>query len=155
MTLAIDATALTYTPIIDPISGDQDYVVLRAEDPAVLEEEVNAAGVAQRSDGRNLNAIRMAGAGKGHQFAVSIRFSRQAPDLGGWFPGGGATLRAFFYGGETPEALALSFAEAQQRIQAWAPPGTYNTRTVRAWESAGSSDGARHMGMILLNRDNV
>ena len=153
--ISIGATGLAYQALDALVDAKQIGAHFRAEDPAVLERRVNARGSALFDDDEyELGGIQIGGAGKGHQFAVALLMNNVNTNaLGRFAPDDDQTdgLRAFFYAGETPEALANSFAAAQQRIEVWAPSGSWD-RTARAWELGGASDGMRFMGCIVVYR---
>jgi hypothetical protein len=153
--LARDADGLTYGDIEDDPERETQRVY-RAEDPAVLERVIDEAGIALELGGYKLGGIHMAGAGKGLQVAVSVLWTTGNVILGRWWNGtsGGNGLKIFFWKGETPEAIEASFAEASARMEAWAPPGSW-TRTIRAWEFGGASDGMQFMGCMVVDRQTI
>jgi hypothetical protein len=128
----------------------------RAADALVLEAHVNAIGQAEAALGgepgpRYLAGIQLAGAGQGRQFLVAMLFSREGQPPGNEFARSlGAGLRAFFYGGETAEALGRSKQLALGRAREFV--GQDLVGEYRGFELAGSSDGTVYLGMFLVNR---
>jgi hypothetical protein len=118
----------------------------------VLEAEVNAEGLRQFDpDGRDLAGIHLGGSGKGLEVAVSCLFTQDAVNLGRFADDTSDGLRAFFWSGETPEALEAAYVAMRARLAAWAPFPTW-FRDIRAWELSGSSDGLNYMGCMLIYR---
>jgi hypothetical protein len=123
----------------------------RAEDPLVLENQVNAIGVAEEALNRGLGGIQIAGAGKGHQFMVGMLFSEVGIPTGNGFAVGElAGLRAFCFKGETPEALERNKELARLRMLAFV--SEWPDLEYRACEVAGANSGSVYMGMLLIRR---
>lgn len=152
--LAVGATGLTYQTLGALGSGNTAIVNVRAQSLEVLERQVNARGRIENNEySRNLGAIHIAGSGKGLEVMVSMFMQVGAPNLGAFTSDDEDDgLRAFFYGGETPEALWTSFRQAQVRADAWAPVGDSWVREFRAWEFGGASDGLRFVGCFVMHR---
>jgi hypothetical protein len=146
-------------PHTDVRSDEQ--LIFRSDDPAVLEERVNAAGVEQWTLGRALDGIQLGGSGQGGQFSVMMLLSR---DAGG---GGAAELmkfsedddndtgiRAFFFKAETEAELRVQLDAALARIATWINKvePVHTDLTWRGYEISGSSFGAAHMGMLIVYR---
>jgi hypothetical protein len=155
-----DATGITwpvYTGGPDVPATDDVMRFARAADPLVLEAQVNALGVAEASipapepGPRYLAGMQLGGAGKGYQFMVTMLFTRTGmPAENIWAVEAGPGLRAFFYQGETPEALERNKNLALARAVAFV--GEFEHPEYRGFEVAGSNDGLVYMGMFLVNR---
>jgi hypothetical protein len=124
---------------------------VRAEDPLVLENQVNAIGQAEANLSRLLGGIQIAGAGKGHQFMVGMLFSEVGLPSGNQFATGELLgLRAFCFHGETPEALERNKELARARMLAFT--ATWPDLDYRACEVAGANSGTVYMGLVLVER---
>jgi hypothetical protein len=136
-----------------------EQLIFRSDDPAVLEERVNAAGIAQYSLGRWLDGIQLGGSGQGGQFSVMMLLSRDtgAGDAAETMPFASelavSGIRVFFFKAESEDELRVQFDAALARATAWVneldPPATAEWR---GYEISGSSFGAAHMGMFILYR---
>jgi hypothetical protein len=155
-TEATDKTWPVFTGAADLDATEDVMRYARAADPLVLEAQVNALGVAEGliadPGPRSLAGIQLGGAGKGHQFMVTMLFTRTGQPVENEFavdeehPG----LRAFFYAGETPEALRL--AKDLALLRAVAFTDTWTDNDYRGFEISGANDGLVYMGMFLVRR---
>jgi hypothetical protein len=131
---------------------NDDQVVIRTDDPAVMESRVNAEG--QRQAGlaqpRGLAGIQISGSGQGGQFVVFMLFTRDRAAGGAaedmeFAVDDGAGIRCFFFKGETEAELRKQMDQAIARADAF---GGIDA-TWKGQEIAGSSFGASQMGMLI------
>ena len=119
-----DATSITF-PVFtggDPANPATPDVMrfARASDHLVLEEQINAIGVAEANASRYLGGIQVEGGGMGLQFMAQMLFTKtgQPPDMD-FAVGEGMGLRAFCFYGEDTTALLRSKELARARMLAF------------------------------------
>lgn len=134
--------------------ADSDLVlVFRGNDPAVLEQQINEAGVIQsRDNGRNLGGIQIAGTGKGREFTVHVLFTRYSVPPENNFPQipAVAGLNIFLFSGEGEVELMNRKEDALSRARDFCVG--FGTPEWRGLEIAGSCDGRTAMGLFVVHR---
>jgi hypothetical protein len=123
----------------------------RASDHLVLEDAINAIGVAEANAGRYLGGIQVEGGGMSLQFMAQMLFTQTGQPLDMDFAvGEGMGLRAFCFYGEDTTALRRSKELARQRMLTFV--GLMQGCTYRGCEIGGAGDGLLHLGLILVRR---
>jgi hypothetical protein len=151
-----DFATLDDANTIHTSARNDDLVVVRASDPAVLEERVNEVGRTQAGLSRGLAGIQLGGSGQGGQYAALMLFSKdtagaEVADLMLFTTDSGAAgIEAFFFKAESEDELRVQMDAAIARADAFG--GSSTTTEWKGFEIAGSSFGAEHMGMIIAYR---